>query len=87
MIGGIAGFASINAVAFIAFDRFFVIAYPFDAMKKMTKKRAALQILFLWIYSIAWALPPLFGWGAYIPEGFQTSCSFDYLTRSLNNVS
>ncbi|KAL8565508.1 hypothetical protein ACOMHN_049484 [Nucella lapillus] len=32
--------------------------------------------------SIARSVPPLFGWVAYTPEGFQTSCTFDYLTRN-----
>ena len=34
-----------------------------------------------------WSCPPLFGWGRYIPEGFQTSCSFDYLSRDPATMS
>lgn len=32
-------------------------------------------------------IPPVFGWGAFVPEGFLTSCSFDYITRSPSNRS
>lgn len=43
------------------------------------------MIVTVWIWSLASSLPPLFGWGRYVPEGFQTSCTFDYLTRTNNN--
>ena len=32
-------------------------------------------------------MPPLVGWGGYIPEGFMTSCSFDYLSQTILNIS
>ncbi|XP_074648969.1 rhodopsin-like [Tubulanus polymorphus] len=86
LFGGIFGLLSINTMALIALDRYFVIATPFDALKRMTKKRAFIMIVFSCIWSTIWAGLPLFGFGAYIPEGFQSSCTFDYLTRSLSNI-
>nr|WAB24747.1 rhodopsin [Haliotis discus hannai] len=82
LTGGIFGLMSINTLAMISIDRYFVITRPFSAMKNMTQRRAFLMIVGVWIWSIIWAVPPIFGWGAYIPEGFQTSCTFDYLTRN-----
>lgn len=41
--------------------------------------------LVVWFYCLAMALPPLFGWSAYVPEGYLTSCSWDYLTRTPTN--
>lgn len=38
-----------------------------------------------WVYCLTMSLPPLLGWSRYIPEGFLTSCSWDYLTRSPSN--
>lgn len=32
-------------------------------------------------------IPPAFGWGAFVPEGFLTSCSFDYITRTSSTRS
>lgn len=33
------------------------------------------------MYVIPWALMPLLGvWGRYAPEGFLTTCTFDYIT-------
>ncbi|KAJ9581723.1 hypothetical protein L9F63_023111, partial [Diploptera punctata] len=40
-----------------------------------------------WMYCLLMAVPPLCGWSTYGPEGFLTSCSWDYLTRSTNNRS
>ncbi|ESO83966.1 hypothetical protein LOTGIDRAFT_108602, partial [Lottia gigantea] len=87
LIGGIFGLMSINTMAMISIDRYLVITSPFTAMRNMTHKRAFLMIVGVWIWSILWAIPPIFGWGAYIPEGFQTSCTFDYLTRGDNRRS
>lgn len=85
LIGGIFGLMSINTMATIAIDRYLAIARPIHAAKKMTRKKAFLMIVTVWLWSLASSLPPLFGWGRYIPEGFQTSCTFDYLTRTDNN--
>ena len=87
LIGGIFGLMSINTMATIAIDRYMAIGRPIHATKKMTRKKAFLMIVTVWIWSLSSSLPPLFGWGRYIPEGFQTSCTFDYLTRTDNNRS
>ena len=88
MLGGVFGFNSIFTLALISIDRYIVIAMPFYAMKHASHKRSLLQIIFVWCWSIVWACPPLLnmGFGTYIPEGFQTSCSFDYLSRDLRNI-
>ncbi|XP_046671434.1 melanopsin-like [Homalodisca vitripennis] len=31
------------------------------------------------------SVPPLFGCSQYVLEGFHTSCSWDYVTRTLSN--
>nr|QKY89066.1 Rhabdomeric opsin [Chaetopleura apiculata] len=82
LVGGIFGLMSINTMAMIALDRYLVIARPLSVMRHMSHKRAFFMLMLVWIWSILWAIPPIFGWGAYIPEGFQISCSFDYLTRT-----
>lgn len=84
-VGGLFGLMSINTLAAISIDRYINIAYPLSAVIYMTKRKAVLMILMVWIWSLIWSVPPIFGWGAYIPEGFQTSCTFDYLTRTMSN--
>lgn len=41
--------------------------------------------LLVWIYCLSITLPPFFGWSKYVLEGFDTSCSWDYTTRTLSN--
>ncbi len=70
-VGGLCGFVSIATLAWVAYDRYVVISNPLEAAQKVTKKRAMLMILSTWIFSLVWSLPPFFGFGAYVPEGFQ----------------
>ncbi|KAG8223385.1 Arthropsin, partial [Ladona fulva] len=39
----------------------------------------------IWFYCALMSAPPLLGWSRYIAEGFLTSCSWDYLTRTPAN--
>jgi len=87
LIGGVFGLMSINTMVMIAIDRYMAIARPIHVAKSMTRKKAFFMIVIVWLWSLATCLPPIFGWGRYIPEGFGTSCTFDYLTRSDNNRS
>ncbi|XP_069134425.1 rhodopsin-like [Argopecten irradians] len=85
LIGGIFGLMSINTLAMISVDRFICITKPLQAARIMTRKKAFLMIVVVWSWAIGWSILPLFGLGAYIPEGFQTSCTFDYLTKTTSN--
>ena len=46
----------------------------------MTKRKSLLMIILVWLWSLIWSVPPIFEWGACIPEGFQMSCTFNYLS-------
>nr|BDI63179.1 GQ-rhodopsin 1 [Peronia verruculata] len=82
LVGGIFGLMSINTLAAIAIDRYNVIARPIKASRVISYRKAFMMLVFVWCWSTTWTLPPLFGWGSYILEGFQTSCTFDYLSRT-----
>ncbi|KAK4474912.1 hypothetical protein MN116_002020 [Schistosoma mekongi] len=83
--GGLFGFVSLSTIAAIAFDRYLVIATPFESVFQTTPKRTILIMLFLWLWSLIWTIPPVFGFGRYVTEGFQTSCTFDYISTDLKN--
>ncbi|OWF40988.1 rhodopsin, GQ-coupled-like [Mizuhopecten yessoensis] len=85
LIGGIFGLMSINTLAMISIDRCICITRPLQAMRIMTRKTSFIMIVVVWVWAVGWSLLPLFGLGAYIPEGFQTSCTFDYLTKTVSN--
>jgi len=84
--GAITGVCSIWTLAFISYDRYNLICNGFNG-PKMTQGRAMMFMFFAWAYGIGWALPPFFGWGAYIAEGILDSCSYDYLSQDMKTKS
>ncbi|KAF4082342.1 hypothetical protein AMELA_G00150740 [Ameiurus melas] len=76
----------INLVA-ISIDRYIVITKPLQAIGWTSKCRTLISILIVWIYSLAWSSAPLLGWSSYVPEGFMTSCTWDYVTSTPANKS
>lgn len=65
----------------VAVDRFLVISRPMD--KKPTRTRAYITVAIIWVYAGFFAGMPLVGIGKYVPEGYLTSCSFDYLSNDV----
>ncbi|XP_036121513.1 melanopsin [Molossus molossus] len=78
--GALFGITSMITLTAIALDRYLVITRPLTAIGVVSKRRAALVLLGVWLYALAWSLPPFFGWSAYVPEGLLTSCSWDYMS-------
>jgi r-opsin len=68
----------------IAIDRYNVVVYPLNPLRSTTRIRSRFMICIVWIYSLVFATPPLLeiGYSKYVPEGFLTSCSFDYLDKT-----
>lgn len=47
-----------------------------------TTRNSVIASGFIWIYSLTFSLPPLLHIvNRYVPEGYLTSCSFDYLSK------
>lgn len=64
-------------------SRYNVIANPLEG--KLTMTKAIFFVLFIWCYTTPWAVFPFLQiWGRFVPEGFLTSCTFDYLTDSFD---
>nr|ABI97877.1 long wavelength-sensitive opsin [Oeneis chryxus] len=84
--GSLFGCASIWTMTMIAFDRYNVIVKGIAA-KPMTINGALLRVLGIWLFSLAWTVAPMFGWGRYVPEGNMTACGTDYLDKSWLNRS
>ncbi|RZF46997.1 hypothetical protein LSTR_LSTR014303 [Laodelphax striatellus] len=80
------GLLSIVTLSAIAVERYMVItAKPISGQWKITERGSRKVCLLAWSYCFALSLPPLFGWSRYIPEGFFTSCSWDYSSRTAAN--
>jgi len=86
LFGTITGEGSLWCHVFITWDRYNVIVHGVSG-KPLTFTKVFIMILFIWGYAIGIAIPPLVGWGRFIPEGILDSCSFDYLSKDWNNLS
>nr|AHA48194.1 UV opsin [Agrotis segetum] len=83
LMGAYSGIGASMTNACIAYDRHSTITRPLDG--RLSRGKVLLMIAFTWIYSTPWALLPLFKiWGRYVPEGYLTSCTFDYLTNTFD---
>nr|XP_018914573.1 PREDICTED: neuromedin-U receptor 2-like [Bemisia tabaci] len=86
-MGGLTGTVSIMTLAAIALDRYLVVVYPLNPFKNTTRQRARACVAFVWAYGLFFASIPLFdvGLNRYVPEGYLTACSFDYLSQDLKS--
>ncbi|XP_045593902.1 opsin, ultraviolet-sensitive [Procambarus clarkii] len=83
---GLLGLVSIVTLSWIAVERLIVLRTTSSSSKwRITRTTARKLILVVWAYCSVLALPPLFGWSAYVPEGLLTSCSWDYISRTRSN--
>ncbi|EDW11517.1 opsin Rh5 [Drosophila mojavensis] len=81
LCGGIAGMGASSTNAFIAFDRYKTISNPIDG--RLSYGQIILCIIFTWMWATPFSVLPLFQiWGRYLPEGYLTTCTFDYLTNT-----
>jgi len=68
--------SSIMHLALLSVDRYIAISRPLAYPAIVTKPRARIACLLLWIYSTLWALPPLFGVSSY-------ECFIPYIGKCL----
>ena len=65
-VGSLSGIGAAFTNACIAFDRYRVIARPFDG--HLTIGKAVLLVLLCWAYTVPWAVMPFFEiWGRFVP--------------------
>lgn len=84
-MGGLSGTASIMTIAMMSVERYTCVSRPLDPSSRMTKSRAIAMVVIIWIYSASFSFVPLFGVNRYVPEGYLTSCSFDYLSDNFSS--
>ncbi|XP_071448172.1 opsin, blue-sensitive [Hetaerina americana] len=78
LIGSYSGMGAAITNAAIAFDRYRTIAFPLDG--RLGMKAAIGLVIFTWFWATPFSIMPFFEiWSRYAPEGYLTTCSFDYM--------
>ncbi|XP_002134833.2 opsin, ultraviolet-sensitive [Drosophila pseudoobscura] len=82
-VGGLSGTCAIGTLTAIALDRYNVVVHPLQPLRRCSRLRSYLIIFLIWSYSFLFAVMPALdiGLSVYVPEGFLTTCSFDYLNK------
>ena len=83
----IAGLVTINSFAVIAAERYWGVVKRKTPNQRPSKLNTSVVIIFVWVYSITWAIFPIIGWGSYVLDGIGTTCTFDFLTRTWENIT
>ncbi|XP_066939840.1 opsin, ultraviolet-sensitive-like [Macrobrachium rosenbergii] len=79
-MGALSGPMNACTNAAIAFDRYKTITDPIDG--RLTKGQVTGIILFIWLWISPWVwMPFLEIWNRFVPEGYLTSCTFDYMSE------
>ncbi|KAJ6667680.1 hypothetical protein lerEdw1_016001 [Lerista edwardsae] len=68
------GLVALWSVAVCAVERYLVVCRPFKAIQ-FGKKHAILALIFVWLWSMVWTIPPLLGWSSYDMEGIASNCA------------
>lgn len=84
LMGSLSGIGAAITNACIAYDRYKTIAKPLGG--RLSMKKAFLILILIWGYVLPWSVVPYYEvWSRFVPEGFLTSCTFDYLTDTFDN--
>ncbi|XP_044254442.1 pinopsin-like [Tribolium madens] len=80
------GITSITTLTVLAFERYLLIARPFRN-NALNLRNAAFSVFSIWLYSLCLTIPPLIGWGEYVHEAANLSCSVNWEEKSSNSTT
>nr|BAQ54715.1 opsin, pteropsin type [Orthetrum albistylum] len=77
------GIASITTMMVLSFERYVMISKPFQ-VRRLSQKGAVALIGVIWVYALLLTAPPLFGWGDYVHESANISCSVNWESKTIS---
>ncbi|KAG5881211.1 hypothetical protein JTB14_037058 [Gonioctena quinquepunctata] len=63
-----------------------IVSRPFRN-RGLSRKSAIYLVVGIWVYSLILTVPPLIGWGKYVNEAANISCSVNWEEQSMNAMS
>ncbi|XP_044154769.1 opsin-VA-like [Bufo gargarizans] len=67
------GIVALWSLSILAFERYIVICRPLRNLR-LRGKHSAIGILFVWVFSFIWTIPPTMGWSSYTTSKIGTTC-------------
>lgn len=58
---------------------------PTNTTAKYLQQHSHVSVIVCWIFALAFALPPLFNWNKYIPEGLGFHCGLNWVDWSISS--
>ncbi|XP_075977244.1 pinopsin-like [Anticarsia gemmatalis] len=80
------GITSITTLTVISFERYMMVTRPLNS-RHLSPKGAVMSVIFIWTYSLGLTTPPLMGWGQYVNEAANISCSVNWHEQSMNTLT
>ncbi|KAB0799483.1 hypothetical protein PPYR_07363 [Photinus pyralis] len=77
------GITAITTLTALSFERYLIIMKPLRNAK-LSRSGAWTLLLSIWLYSFVLTTPPLIGWGDYINEAANISCSVNWEEQGFN---
>jgi len=56
-----------------------------NTKKKYFQKYSYIYVIICWLFAFIFALPPLFNWNKYIPEGLGFHCGLNWFDQTINS--
>ncbi|OCT69980.1 vertebrate ancient opsin [Xenopus laevis] len=67
------GIVALWSLSVLAFERYIVICRPLGNLR-LQGKHSASAIIFVWVFSFVWTIPPTMGWSSYTTSKIGTTC-------------
>ncbi|XP_066145759.1 pineal opsin-like [Euwallacea fornicatus] len=80
------GIAAITTLTVMAFVRFLIVSKPFRN-QYLGSGKSLYIVAGIWLYSLSLTAPPLFGWGKYVNEAANISCSVNWEDQSVDTTA
>ncbi|CAF3447448.1 unnamed protein product [Rotaria sp. Silwood1] len=58
---------------------------PTNTTKKYFQQHSYISVIICWLFALIFAVPPLFKWNKYTPEGLGFHCGLNWFDRSFNS--
>uniref|UniRef100_A0A8C5Q159 G-protein coupled receptors family 1 profile domain-containing protein n=1 Tax=Leptobrachium leishanense TaxID=445787 RepID=A0A8C5Q159_9ANUR len=78
------GIVALWSLTILAFERYVVICKPLGNLR-LRGKHSAIGILFVWIFSFVWTIPPIMGWSSYTTSKIGTTCEPNWYSGKLSD--